>query len=197
MATIIEEFDAVKITNASIQFIENGTQQLGTPFGCIGTIEGETELTEFSKKCEGVETKKITKPLKMNNTVSAHIPVQVARDLFGMSNKDLKPGVYTYGANSKGKNFVLTADVIDEFQDVTKLIAFTNCTSTTGFKLSIENGSDELAELEIEFTAMKDKAGNFYYEAITAELEESDKDFFIEEWHSSFTPTLVKGVPTP
>ena len=193
MATIIEEFDAVRITNASIQFIENGTQQLGTSFGCIGTIEGETELTEFTKLCEGVEVKKITKPIKMNNTVSAHIPIQVARDLFGFSNKDLKAGVYSYGAESKGKNFVFTADVIDEFQDVTKLIAFSNCVSATGFKLSIENGSDELAELEIEFTAMKDSAGNFYYEAITSELDEADKGFFIDEWHSSFTPTLVKG----
>lgn len=195
MATIIEEFDAVKITNVSIQFFENGLQKPGTKFGCVGKIEGETELTEYTKKCEGVEVKKITKPLKMNNTVSAHIPIKVARNLFGFSNKDLKAGVYSYGADSKGKRFVLTADVVDEFQDITKLVAFSNCVSATGFKLSIENGSDELAELEIEFTAMKDDNGQFYYEALVSELDDPKVE---EQWHQVFTPTLVKDtVPTP
>lgn len=194
MTTTIEQFDAVKITNASIQFFNGGTQQNGTEFGAIGTLEGETELREFVKVAEGVEVNKITKPTRMNMTVSAHIPVEVARGVFGLTNTDLKPGVWAYGGNSKGKKFVFTADVIDEFQDVKKLIAFSNCVSTTGFKIMVENGADELAELEIEFTAMQDTNGQFYYEALVTEVtDETVKT----QWHTKFTPELVKSVPTP
>ncbi|MGG3943370.1 phage tail protein [Peribacillus psychrosaccharolyticus] len=193
--TVVEEFDAVKITNASIQFIEGGTQQPGTKFGCIGTIEGETELNEFVKNCEGVETKKIVRPIRINLTISGHIPVKVARDIFGLSNEDLKPGVYAYGADSKGKNFVLTADVIDEFQDITKLIAFSNCVSNTGLVITIENGADELAELEMEYTVMQDSNKKFYYEALVDELEDQT---VVTQWHTQFTSDLVKAtVPTP
>jgi hypothetical protein len=194
MPTVIQEFDAVSIKNASVQFIDNGTQQPGKKFGCIGTIEGETEGIEIVKKCEGVEVKRKFKPNKMNLTVNAHIPVQVARDFFGLTNQDLKPGVWAYGELSKGKQFVLTADVIDEFEDVVKLIAFPNCSNNTGFKISIENGADEVAMLELEFTALKDSLGNLYYEAFVNELEDPT---VAEQWHTQFTPELVKAVPTP
>lgn len=190
MAVIVEEFDPVKITNASVQFFESGTQQDGTPFGFIGTLEGETEIREFIKRVEGVEANKISKPEKMNLTVSGHIKVGVARDLFGLTDADLKPGVWAYGANSKGKQFVFTADVLDEFQDKKKLIAFSKCVSATGFAITIENGGDELAEMEIEFTAMQDTEGNFYYEAITDELDDAT---IADSWHTQFTPTLVKA----
>lgn len=189
----IEEFDAVTITGASIQFFENGTQQEGTKFGCMGSINGETEMRDIVKNCEGVEAKKISKPVKMNNTVNAHIPVQVARDFFGLSNKDLKPGVWAYGSLSKGKKFVFTADVIDEFEDVTKLIAFVNCTNSTGFRIQIENGGDEVAQLELQFTSLRDELKNFYYEALIDELEDAT---VAKQWHEKFTPELVK-VATP
>lgn len=190
MATIIQEFDAVRITNASIQIKRNAVQEVGTKFGCIGEIEGETELKELIKKCEGVEVKRRTKPEKMNLTVSAHIPVQVARDVFGISNNNLKPGVYAYGADSIGSTFIFTADVIDEFEDITKLIAFSNCVSATGFKFTIENGSDELAELEIEFTALQDSNRKIYYEAFVDELNDPT---ILEAWHTAYTPELVEA----
>lgn len=192
--TRIEEFDAVTITNVGIQFFEEGTQQEGTKFGCVGSINGETEMRDISKTCEGVEVKRISKPLKMNNTLSAHIPVQVARDFFGLSNKDLKPGIWAYGSLSRGKRFVLTADVVDEFEDIVKLIAFANCTNSTGFKIQVENGGDEVALLELEFSVLPDKLRNFYYEALVSEIED---DTVAEEWHTMFTPELVEATPTP
>ncbi|MDF2605900.1 MAG: major tail protein [Bacillales bacterium] len=190
MPTVIEEFDAIKITNASIQFFEGGVQQTGTPFGFIGELEGETELKELVKICEGVETNKTTLPVKMTLKVTGHTPVQVARDIFGLSTTDLKPGVWAYGSKSKGKKFVFTGDVMDEFQDLKKLIAFSNCVSNTGFQFKIENGADEVVQIEIEFTAMKDAEGNFYYEAITDELEDAT---ITTNWHTTFTPELVKA----
>ncbi|MCQ6531301.1 phage tail protein, partial [Bacillus mycoides] len=78
----------------------------------------------------------------------------------------------SYGTKTKGKPFVFTADVVDEFEDLLKNDAFSNCSSTTGFKYKVENGADEDAETEFEFTAMKDENGEFYYEALAAELED-------------------------
>lgn len=193
MTTVIKEFDAVSIKNASIQFFKNGVQQDGTPFGALGSIEGETEGNIITKKVEGVEAKSKFKPVKMNMTVSAHIPVQVARDFFGLKTTGLKPGVYAYGSLSGGEKFVLTADVIDEFEDVVKMIAFSNCSNSTGFKISVENGADEVAMLELEFTALKDELGNFYYEAFIDEVDQT----IASTWHTKFDSTLVEAIPAP
>lgn len=191
--TIIEEFDAVSIRNASIQFIKNGTQEQGTKFGLVGQIEGETELSELTKKVGNLEVKKVVKPNKMNLTVSGHIPVKVLRDYFGLTNLNLKPGIYAYGTLSKGHRFVFTADVVDEFEDLVKLIAFANCNNTSGFKITIENGSDEVAMMELEFTVLADDLGNFYYETLVAELSDQT---VAENWHKEFKSTLVT-IPTP
>lgn len=186
---IITEFDSVTITNASVQFFDGGTQQEGTKFGCVGQHESETELIEIVKRCEGIERKKVVKPVKSNNTVSAHIPINVFRDFFGLSNEGLKPGIYSYGTKSKGKRFIFTADVVDEFEDVTKLIAYSNCTSATGLKFTIENGADEVALMELEYTALPDDRKEIYYEALIPEL---DDQTVADQWHTMFTPELVE-----
>jgi hypothetical protein len=194
MTTVIQEFDAVSIKNASVQFFEGGVQQAGTKFGLLGSIEGETEVIEIVKKAEGIEVKRKSKPVKMSLTVAGHIPVKVARDYFGLSNADLKPGIWAYGTLSKGKRFVFTADVIDEFEDVVKLIAFPNCTDTAGFKIAVENGADEVAMLEIEFTALADEKNNLYYEALVEELTDAT---VATQWHTKFDAALVEPVPAP
>ncbi|EAE7102655.1 phage tail protein [Listeria monocytogenes] len=192
MATIIEEFDATRVTNVGTKFSEDATS---IAFGCLGSIEGETELLELVKKCEGVETKKKTTPQKMSLKLNGHVKVPVLRDIFGLSNEGLKAGVYSYGADSLSKPFVLTADVLDEFEAQTKLIAFSNCVAATGLKITVENGADEVAEVELEFTAMIDDNRKCYYEAIISELDEADKDAFVKQWHTNFTPDMVIATP--
>ncbi|EAG8839284.1 phage tail protein [Listeria monocytogenes] len=192
MATIIEEFDATRVTNVGTKFSEDATS---IAFGCLGSIEGETELLELVKKCGGVETKKKTTPQKMSLTLNGHVKVPVLRDIFGLSNEGLKAGVYSYGADSLSKPFVLTADVLDEFEAQTKLIAFSNCVAATGLKITVENGADEVAEVELEFTAMIDDNRKCYYEAIISELDEADKDAFVKQWHTNFTPDMVIATP--
>ena len=113
MVKVIEEFDSVSIANASIQFKKKGTQEPGTKFGCVGTIEGEPEIKEIKKLCGGTTVKKKSKTTELKITVSAHIPVKVARDYFGFDTTGLKPGVWAYGSESKGYDFVFTADVVD------------------------------------------------------------------------------------
>lgn len=192
--TTIEEFDAMRITNASVQFKEKGTQQPGQKFGAIGTISGDTESKTITKVEEGVETKKKVIPQKMNLSISAHIPVAVARKYFGLSNEGLKSGIYSYGSDSLGRDFVLTADVIDDFEDVTKLIAFPNCSNSGGYTLNIENGQEEVALLEMSVTALVDVNKKFYYEAFVEELNDNE---ITDKWHKTFTPELVAELDTP
>ncbi|MBG9586915.1 phage tail protein [Cytobacillus firmus] len=195
MATVVTEFDAVSLKNVSAQFKTGGTPAVGTSFGCAGSIEGETESVVIEKKCAGLTQKSIAKPQKMALTYAGHLPVAVLRDVFGLSNTGLKPGVYSYGQSSKPKEFILTGDIVDEFEDVTKLIAFPAVTSSTGLKIqSIENGAEEVAQIELEFTVLPDSAGQFYYEALVPEL---DDQTVAEQWHSAFTRTLVEATPAP
>ena len=192
----VEEFAPHKITNASAQFFgTDGTQEPGTPFTCIGTVEGETVLKELVKMCEGVEVDKKVKAEKHELTVSAHVPVSIMRKIFGFSNENLKQGVYSYGTKSKGQRFVFTADVIDEFEEVTKLIAFPNCRTNSGFTFTIENGADEVAEMEVSLAAYPDTQGELYYEAIVAELAVDST--VPDTWHTTFDRTLVEEVPAP
>jgi len=190
MSTVIEQFDAVSIKNASIQVKQpDGTITPGTKFGAVGSIEGETTLLELIKTEEGVEVKKKVKPQKMDLTISAHVPVQVVRELFGISNTDLEPGVYAYGADSEGKEFALTGDVIDEFEDVTKLIAFPNCVSAAGFAFTIENGASSVAEMEISLTAYPDSNKKIMYDALIEELTDTT---IADTWHEEFDRSLVE-----
>ncbi|QUG84001.1 phage tail protein [Bacillus nitratireducens] len=190
MVKVIEEFDSVSIVSASIQFKKKGMQEPGTKFGCVGSIEGEPESKELKKVCGGVTMKKKSKTTEIKITVSAHIPVRVARDYFGFDTAGLKPGVWAYGSESKGYDFTFTADVVDEFEDVVKLIAFPNCSNSTGFKFAIANGEEELAMMELEFTALPDDLKNFYYEAFVDELSDAT---VAQKWHTQFNSTLIKG----
>lgn len=191
---VVEQFDTWDINNASIQFISGGTQAPGTKFGCIGTMTSEPETVVLSKRCGRTTIREKTVTTKLNVTVSAHVEVQVLRDYFGLTNEDLKAGVYSYGSDSLGKDFVFTADVIDSFEDNTKLIAFPNASNSGGFTINIDTSQEELAMLEISFSAVADVANQFYYEAIVAEL---DDPTIAETWHTNFTRDLVAAVETP
>lgn len=191
---VVEQFDSWDISNASIQFFEGGTKLPGTKFGCVGTMTSEPETVVLSKRCGRATIREKTVTTKLNVTVSAHVEVQVLRDYFGLSNGDLKPGVYSYGSDSLGKDFVFTADVTDLFEDNVKLIAFPQAANSTGFTINIDTSQEELAMLELSFSAVADVANQFYYEAIVAEL---DDPTIAETWHTDFTRDLVAAVETP
>ncbi|MER2111164.1 MAG: phage tail protein [Solibacillus isronensis] len=195
MATqTITEFDSWSILNSSIQFFDGGTKKPGQKFGSVGTISFEPETSSLTKREGRIITKEKVVTTKLNVSVSAHIPVTVARDFFGLSNEGLKPGVYSYGQGSLGKDFVWTADVVDDFEEVTKLIAFPKASNSAGLTLSIDSSQEELALLELSFSAVADANGKFYYEALVPELEDTE---IAEQWHKEFTPDLVAVPDTP
>ncbi|PHF56811.1 phage tail protein, partial [Bacillus thuringiensis] len=100
-----------------------------------------------------------SKPTQMNVKISGHMQLKVIRNIFGITNEGLIDGVYSYGIDSLGKDFAFVAEELDIFEENTRLIAFPNCTSATGFVKSVENGAEELAEVELEVTALSDEFG--------------------------------------
>ncbi|PFJ19026.1 phage tail protein [Bacillus cereus] len=179
----IDVFDAVEIKNASVLF---KGEQVTDPFGCVGKLDAETEVKSIQKLCGGVPQKKKTKPTKMNIKISGHMKLKVIRDIFGIRNEGLIDGVYSYGIDSLGKDFAFVAEEFDTFEENTRLIAFPNCASATGFIKSVENGAEELAEVELEITALPDEFNEFYYEGI--ELPET----IAKEWMTKFDPAKLR-----
>lgn len=187
MSDVITDFTPVSIKNASIQYLNGETQSEGEKFGCMGTLSAETEVRELVKRCEG-EEEVVAIPRYMTVTVGAHIKKNVIRDIFGIKTEGLKSGVYSYGRKSKGKRFVFTADVIDEFEDIVQLIAFPRCSNMAGLTISIDNDVDDIPYVELVFRANADELGNFYYEAFVDELDQG----IAQDWHKTFSADLVK-----
>ena len=65
--------------------------------------------------------------------------------------------------------------------------AYPNGVMNSGVARKIENGAEEVAEIELEIGVMPDEYGNGLYEAPVEGLDES----VAEEWMTAFTPDLV------
>lgn len=138
---------------------------------CNGSIEVETETTTKSKTCGGQVIKEITKPTKMTITVAAHVPIEVFRRVYGIKHDaTLKTGVYSYGKGSKGERFALSAELLDEFEDNTKLIAFLRTSVQDALKFTIDSTEDEVSMMELALTAYEDELGYWYHEALEEDL---------------------------
>lgn len=192
MADILN-FDQYKVTNGHVRWMKAGALGVVSELGCTGSLAIEPEIKEVVKMCEGIETATFSKPTKLTGTLVGHMPVAVLREVYGLSSTDLAVGVYGYGSKSVGGSGVLTFDVTDITEEVVKHIAFANVSFTGGLTFSLENGGDEIAQVELPFTAHLDKNKQFYYEGfddeITAETVKTT-------WHTEFDETLAK-TPTP
>lgn len=185
--TIYSEFE---VKNTSMKFL-NEDSAVTTKVGCVGSLEETMNQKTITKKCEGVVTKTVSKgdgtgELKL----SLHMRYDLYVKSYGMVSDELKDGVYAYGQKSIHKPFCLTADVFDE-DGVEKLKAYPNCVISGGMSRKIENGSEEVAEMEITVSVMPDELGNGVYEAIVDDtLDEELKN----NWLTDFNTELVKKV---
>lgn len=184
---ITNQFDAYRITNGQWRKKAADTLATATALGCVGAVNGTAETRAVSKRCEGDVVKERTIIQKLNMTFRGHMPVGVIRDVFGLSNKDLKEGVHGYGKHSAGSSGSLTFDVYDMDESVIKKVAFPNITWTGGLSINLENGLDEIAEVEVAFSAYFDENGYCYYETF---------DDAISGWNKEFTSELV-AQPAP
>ena len=155
---------------------------------CVGSLEEEMTVKTVTKKCRGVIKKKRSKGTGEGTLkLSAHVPYAIFTEAFGMELDSLKDGVYAYGQNSIHKVFSLVGHVIDEDNNA-KLKAYPNCTITTGVVRKIENGAEEVAEMELEIGVMPDDYGNGLYEALEEEVDAT----IANTWMTAFTPALVQ-----
>lgn len=151
---------------------------------CIGSMEEDMAVKTVTKKCRGVVKKKRSRGTGEGTVkVTAHMPYDIYVEAFGMDLPSLKEGVYAYGRNSIHKNFSLVALVEDEDGNE-KLKAYPNSTMNTFAGRKVENGAEEVAELELEIGVMPDEYENGMYES---PVVEGDEDA-VTEWMTGFDP---------
>lgn len=157
---------------------------------CIGSYEEELTAKVITKKCRGVVRKKIVKGTGEGTLkISAHIPYDIYTEMYGMNLDTLIDGVKGYGQNSVHPTFSLVAHVKDE-DGVEKYKAYPNCVIETGKTSKIENGAEEVAEIEIEVSVAPDDNGQGMYEALDEEVDDS----VATAWMTAFTSDLVQKV---
>lgn len=183
---------AIKTTVFSEYEVRELVVKLGTEtcsIGCIGSLEEETEVIKVTKKCRGVVAKKRTRGTGSGTLkLTAHMPRDLYDRLMAMKSDKLKPGVTAYGRTSVHPEFTLTGRVFDE-DEKEKLKAWPVCVMNAGPASKVENGAEEVAELEIEIGYSPDKNGFGHYEC---DLEDATEDVK-NAWMESFTPELVKA----
>lgn len=139
---------------------------------CVGSAEEELEVKTVTKKCRGVVAKSRTKGTgKGTLKITAHVEQDLFANMYGMEQKELKDGVIAYGMNSLHPVMCITMEVLDEDDNV-KYKAYPNCTIQSALSRKVENGAEEISEIEMEITIMPDEYGNGLYEAVEADLQD-------------------------
>lgn len=187
MAEPILQLDPTQIASLGLLFAGDEAPVYAE---CTGSIAVETETRTITKTCGGATIKELTKPTKMTVTISAFVPVEMQRRVFGVKHDEaLAAGVYSYGKGSKGEQFGIMAELVDEWQDASKLIAFLNASSANAFTFTIDTSEDELSQLEIVATAYEDELGYWYHEAMESELQ---APLTKEKWLTTLTAEDLK-----
>ncbi len=175
------------------QFIKVGDEEKFEEMSCVGSSEEELEVKVITKNCRGVKAKEKVKGTGTGTlTQSLHVPREIYNKMYAMSRTTLKEGIYAYGQGSSHPEFALTQRVLDE-DDVEKYKAYPRCILESGPKRPVENGQEEVPELELTISLLPDENGECMYEALVEELEEEVKTKWLEE----FTPELVKSSVVP
>lgn len=181
-------FSEYEIKDASIRFEDAQEAEQFEKLGCVGSIDETLETITVTKKCEGVVTKSVTRGSGNGElTISLHMRYDLYVHAFGMEDSTLADGVLGYGQNSRHKNFAFVAKVKDEDGNV-KYIAYPKLIIQSGLKNKIENGAEEVAEIELTVTVQPDENGFAKYEALDTLLNTDLKG----KWMTEFKPSLVK-----
>lgn len=178
-------FSDYEIDKLNVKFV--GAEK-AVAMNCVGSLEEEMTAKAITKKCRGVTIKNIVKGTGEGTLkISAHIPYDIFKEAFGMELDTLKEGVRAYGSNSRHKSFCLTVHAFDEDGEE-KYKAYPNCICAARPTIKVENGAEEVAEVEMEITVAPDENGNGMYEALAEGLDTS----IASAWLDNFDPELVK-----
>lgn len=187
VAKLTKVFSEYEIKNSAIK-INDSTSTKFEKVGCVGSIEEALDCITVIKKCEGVVKKTVTRGSGTGETkITLHMNYNLYVSIFGMDQEGLKEGIYAYGTGSRHKEFCYVAEVNDEDGNI-KYIAYPRCSVKTGPANKIENGGEEVQEIEMTFSLYQDDYGNCKYESPEVELDEETKG----KWMTEFTPNLAQ-----
>lgn len=187
LETVFSEYE---IKNSAIKINDKSSDEF-KKVGCVGSIEEALDCITVTKKCEGVVKKTVTRGAGTGEAkITLHMNYNLYVSIFGMDQSRLKEGVYAYGTGSRHKEFCYVAEVNDEDGNI-KYIAYPKCSVKTGPTNKIENGGEEVQEIEVTFSLYQDENGNCKYESPAIELGEGDS--LKTQWMTAFTPELVKA----
>lgn len=152
---------------------------------CVGSIEIERETKTVIKKCRGVTKKRKTKPTGNGTlTLKMHVKLNLYRKLHAMTNEGLQPGVYAFDNTNAMPEASVTVRVKDEDDNI-MFLGYPRCKVEEINKLSIENGAEEVAELEMKLSYMPDDFNKGEYQALEAEL--TGDVLTPENWMTAFS----------
>lgn len=183
-----EGFSEYEIKNSTVRFGNDPA----TRIGCVGKLSESMNAKTITKKCEGVVKKSTTRgdgtgELKF----TLHMRTAAYDAMFGMQTTGLKQGVKAYGQQSRHREFCFTAEVYDEDGNL-KYKAYPRCCVQTGIVRNIENGAEEVAEIEVTVAVMPDELGNGLYEAFANELTSTMRS----SWLTNFSNMLITEADT-
>ena len=137
---------------------------------CIGSLNVERETKTVTKSWRGVVKKRKTKPTG-NGTIELklHMKLALYRRINAMTNEGLQPGVYAFDNTQSMPELALTARVKDEDDNI-MFLGYPRCKVEEINKLEIENGAEEVAEVEMKLSYMPDDFNKGEYQALEAEL---------------------------
>lgn len=180
-------FSEYELREQAVKF--TGDEEGGwTHADCVGSCEESMEVKTVQKMCRGVVAK--TRTFGTGNgtlNISLHLPYKLFIEMYGMEFTDvLAQGVYGYGQDSVHKEFSLVQHVYDEDR-AEKFKAYPRCIIQSGIARTIENGAEEIAEVEMEVSVMPDDKGFGLYEALKEELDPE----VASAWMTAWTPELM------
>lgn len=161
---------------------------------CVGSSEEDLEVKIITKKCRGAIAKEKVKGTGNGTlTESLHVPRDIYNKMYNMNRSNLKKGVYAYGQNSSHPEFSITQRVLDE-DGVEKFKAYPRCVLESGPKRPVENGQEEVPELELTIKLLPDDNGECMYEALKSELDEETAGKWLEHFDTSLVQSTVVPV---
>lgn len=176
------------------QWIKVKGEESYSTMSCVGSSEEELEVKVITKKCRGVKAKEKVKGTGSGTlTESLHVPRVIYNKMYDMNRANLKKGVYAYGQSSSHPEFSITQRVLDE-DDEEKFKAYPRCILESGPKRAVENGQEEVPELELTITLLPDDNGECMYEALKSELEEETAGKWLEHFETSLVQSTVVPV---
>lgn len=186
-STVFSEYELRKM---AIRFDNEST---AVEASCVGSCSEELDVRKVTKKCRGITVKTRVKGSGTGKlTISMHVPKDVYDGMFGMKLDGLIDGVRAYGQSSIHPEFCITQEVYDEDGNK-KFKAYPRCIMESGVSRSIENGTEEVKEVDLDISIMPDEHGMGMYEVLDSELKE---ETVRTNWMSKFDPeTMYSSTP--